>query len=831
MAKEMLINTVAGQECRIAITQDGRLEELYIERASSASHVGNIYKARITNVEPSIQAAFVDFGLSKNGFLHISDVHPKYFPSGDEGTSEQVGRKRPHHHRPPIQECFRRGQEVVVQMTKEGIGTKGPTMTTYLSIPGRLLVMMPRMARLGVSRKVEDPEARSRTRAALDELKLPPDMGFIVRTAGVGRSKRDLQRDLNYLTRLWKSVKQRIAGSKAPAEIYQESDLVTRTIRDVYNTDITRLICDQQSTARKVQEFLAVAMPRTKHNIELYAGKEGLFHDGGLEDEIERIYSHRVELRSGGSLVIDQTEALVAIDVNSGRFREHSDAETTALKINQEAAKEIARQLRLRDLGGVIIIDFIDMREEKNRRAVEKSLRDAMKPDRAKAKVLKISNFGIVEMTRQRMRPSLKDSMYRPCAFCEGAGRIKSEESQALQVIRDLQRASANDDVLSIEVAVTPPVAHHLTNFHRAEIVELEARTGKTVIIRADASLRGDEVTLRCTNSRGSEVAWARNPLAERGKMDIRTVPVEELKLPPGAELEDEEGELLAEEFEDFDELASDEGEEAVGAAPTDRQPAPRPAAAGVAAPAAGEAKKSRRRGRRGGRKHRKRGGGQPGAAEHAGAPEADETPHAATERPAGEAQAVTPEHPQPSEGAGEHAEGEQHPARKKSRRRRRGGRSRGAGEPAPAGQPSEAAEGHAEHGLPHAPQEPVAPAEQAPMVESEHPADGSEMKVKKSRHRRRGGRSRAAGEAAPAGQLFEATEGHAEHAVQHAPQEPAAPAEQAPAAENEHPAGGAEMKAKKPRRRRHKKAVAGGERAEGEGAEHEAAGGSQESE
>ncbi|MFW5839404.1 MAG: ribonuclease E/G, partial [Planctomycetota bacterium] len=261
--KQMLINTVQDQECRIAILDDGQLEELYIERASSASQVGNIYKGRVTNVESSIQAAFVDFGGNKNGFLHISDVHPQYFPGGKKKAVEAVGNKKPRRERPPIQDCLRRGTEVVVQMTKEGIGTKGPTLSTYLSIPGRLLVMMPGMTRLGVSRKVEDPDARAKARDALNELKLPDDMGFIVRTAGIGHAKRDLQRDLNYLSRLWKSINQRIKKSKAPAELYQESNLVIRTIRDVYNSDISRIVCDDQDVARSVREFLRMSVPRT----------------------------------------------------------------------------------------------------------------------------------------------------------------------------------------------------------------------------------------------------------------------------------------------------------------------------------------------------------------------------------------------------------------------------------------------------------------------------------------------------------------------------------------------------------------------------------------
>ena len=519
--KVMLINAAEGQECRIAIVRDGLLEELYVERTSSASRVGNIYKARVTNVEPAIQAAFVDFGASKNGFLHVSDLHPQYFPRG-RGVGEPVGCKQRHRDRPPIQDCLRRGQEVVVQLTKDGIGTKGPTMATYLSIPGKFLVMMPGMSRMGVSRKIEDEEARKRAREVLADLSLPQDMGFIVRTAGMNRAKRDLQRDLHYLLRLWKSVRQRIKTSKAPAEIYQESDLVTRTIRDVYNTDISRVICDSKPVATKVKEFLDVAMPRARHVIELYVGKGGLFHDYGLEQEIEKINSPRVELPLGGSLVIDQTEALVAIDVNSGRFREHTDAETTALRTNLEAAKEIGRQLRLRDLGGVVIIDFIDMRQEKNCRAVEKTFREAIKTDRAKTKVLRISSFGIVEMTRQRVRPSLRDSIYRACPYCQGSGKIKSEESLALLVLRNLQRFGANPAVANIKIAVAPPVAHHLSNYQRQQISRLESQTGKSIVIEADRSLLGDQVRVTCTNSRGSEVACDQ----EDSTAPLNTLPV-----------------------------------------------------------------------------------------------------------------------------------------------------------------------------------------------------------------------------------------------------------------------------------------------------------------
>ena len=505
MAKEMLINTVEGQECRISVVNDGCLEELYIERSSAVSHVGNIYKGRVTNVESAIQAAFIDYGEPKNGFLHISDIHPDYFPKSRQ-SAEPVGRRRAHYDRPPIQDCLRRGQEVVVQMTKEGIGTKGPTMTTYLSIPGRLLVMMPGMSRLGVSRKIEDEELRSHARKILSEVKVPEGMGFIVRTAGAGKGKTDIQRDMNYLLRLWKAVTKQIKTAKAPAEIYRESDLVTRTIRDVYTNDIERVICDSEAVEKRVLDFLSVAVPRSKHTVELYTGTEGLYHDHGLEEELEKVYSRHVELPSGGSIVIDQTEALVAIDVNSGRSRQHSDAEMTAFRTNHEAAELIARQLRLRDLGGLVVIDFIDMRAEKNRRAIDRAFREAVKPDRAKTKILRINQFGLVEMTRQRLGPSLKSGAYRRCEACEGLGVIKSEESQALQVLRSLQRACAEEDVAHILVRATPSVAHHVNNYHRALIADIEADAGKTIIVQADPTLSGEECQITCTNARGSEI-------------------------------------------------------------------------------------------------------------------------------------------------------------------------------------------------------------------------------------------------------------------------------------------------------------------------------------
>ena len=588
MSKTMLINTVEHHECRIAILDGKRLEELYTERASAASQVGNIYKGRVTNIEPSIQAAFIDFGGIKNGFLHISDLHPQYFPKSKKSGTEQVGRRTAHKTRPPIQDCLRRGQEVVVQMTKEGIGTKGPTLTTYLSIPGRMLVMMPGMSKVGVSRKIEDDEARGKTKKILDELDIPSDMGIIVRTAGVGKTKRDLQRDLSYLTRLWNDVQKRIERDKAPEEIYKESDLVTRTIRDVFDNTITEIICDTEDITLRVKDFLDVAVPRAKCNIQYYQGARGLFEEYGVEEEIQKVHAHRVELPGGGSLIIDQTEALVAIDVNSGSFRAHSNAEDNACDLNMQAAEEIGRQLRLRDMGGVIIIDFVDMRYERNRRTLEKKLRDVLKKDRAKSKVLRISSFGIVEMTRQRLRPSLKQSIYACCPTCEGTGQIMSQESVALEVLRRVQVACTREDVATLEVTVSPAIANHLINSQRNVITDLENETGKRIVILADPAIVGHDVTLQCADQRGTAVASGTLSRKTSHAKDKPLVNVTELlgKRKKGTSPKDESPK--DEQDDSADGQSPDESSE-------------------------GSAKSSRkRRGRRGGRKHKKKSDDQP---------------------------------------------------------------------------------------------------------------------------------------------------------------------------------------------------------------------------
>lgn len=501
--REMIVNIVPGEECRIAIVENGKLEQIYLERASSENHVGNIYKGVVTNVEASIQAAFVDFGLGKNGFLHISDLHPRFFPGASDERTENVGRKMPRKARPPIQKCLRRGQELLVQITKEGIGTKGPTLTTYLSVPGRFLVMMPGMRQLGVSRKIEDEELRRKLRGQLNELDLPDDIGFIARTAAEDRTRKELQSDLNYLTRLWRAVEKRIDSERAPAELYRDSDLVIRTIRDVFSTDVERIIIDDGDVAARATEFLSIFSPKASDIVVHYDAPTPIFHKYGIEAELERLHSRHVPLRSGGSLVIDQTEALVAIDVNSGKFRMEDDAETTAFKINMEAADEIPRQLRLRDLGGVIICDFIDMRMESHRREIERRLILNLKQHKERAKVLRMSQFGIIEMTRQRQRASLTRSVYQDCHHCRGTGLIKTSESVALDVMRLLQLMVTREHIRSIEIVVSPEVSYLLQNRKRSAVYSLERTYQRSISLRPDASYSLDQLQIHCYDHRG----------------------------------------------------------------------------------------------------------------------------------------------------------------------------------------------------------------------------------------------------------------------------------------------------------------------------------------
>ncbi|MEC8338129.1 MAG: Rne/Rng family ribonuclease [Planctomycetota bacterium] len=565
MKNEMLINVSQPEECRIAIVEDGVLEELYIERSSQDNYVGNVYKGVVVNLEPTIQAAFVDFGVGRNGFLHISDVEPQYyrqagidpakymetgggFYRGEEiadetenveeetgganggETSEENGAnssgdaprngRRPRGRRnmrpgarprvkPPIQDILRRGDEILVQVIKEGIGNKGPTLSTYISIPGRYLVLMPALGRVGVSRKIEDEEDRRRLRDILLDLNPPKGLGFIIRTAGAGRTKRELSRDLAYLLRLWKVIVRRVKKCRAPVDIYEESDMIIRTIRDIFSSDVDVIHVDESSAFDRAKEFLQMVMPRHVGRLQLYRDKDPLFNKYNLEDEISMIHQREVPLKKGGSIVIDQTEALVAIDVNSGNFRANGTAEESAFQINQLAAKEIARQLRLRDLGGVVVNDFIDMRQERHRRGVERVLREAVKRDRARTKILRTSPFGLIEMTRQRIRPGLKRSIYRDCPSCDGSGVVKTPESMAIEAVRMLMTAAHHPDAVQIDIQVAEDVATYLNNRKRQEIAQMELEAEISVQILGKEGFAPEQIEIVGRNKHDQEIQFA----------------------------------------------------------------------------------------------------------------------------------------------------------------------------------------------------------------------------------------------------------------------------------------------------------------------------------
>lgn len=509
---QMIVNYLPGDECRIAIMEEGQLEELHTERAGSVSFVGNIYVGKVINVEASIQAAFIDFGLESNGFLHVSDVHPMYFPGADEETTEQIGRKTPRRERPPIQACLKRGQEIVVQVLKEGISTKGPTLTSYLSIPGRYLVMLPDMDRVGVSRKVEDDEQRREMKAVLDELELPEGFGFIMRTAGEGKGKTDLKRDLAYLQRLWKDIERRRKTGDRPRLLYAESDLLMRALRDIWTSDIGEIVIDNDKALDRASRFMKIVAPRSGTKLLHYNKTAPIFHAFGIEEQILRIHAREVPLPSGGSLVIDETEALVAIDVNSGKMRSHGDSETTAYKTNIEAVDEICRQLRLRDVGGLVLCDLIDMMKRDHRRDIENQFRDRLKKDRAATKALPISQFGIVEMTRQRQKGSLRSTHYAKCPACTGRGVLKRPDSVADDAMRDLGALLEHEKVHRVEMVVSPRVAGEMLSRKRQSLGRLEFVLKKHVEVRVSEDIPLDRVNYYAYEQNGADVDIDRLP-------------------------------------------------------------------------------------------------------------------------------------------------------------------------------------------------------------------------------------------------------------------------------------------------------------------------------
>ncbi len=483
----MLINAAEREEFRIALVEEGNLEEFYVETAARRQLKGNIYKAVVANIEKSLGAAFINFGAERNGFLQVDDIHPEYYKTYFPGQEE--GRH------PPINQALSRHQELLVQVTKESGNRKGAALTTYISLAGRYLVMMPGSDSKGISRKLESEEERARLKEIMHELAVPDEIGYIVRTAAEDVKKRDLQADLKYLLRLWDNIKKQAGEAPAPSIIYQERDFALRCVRDYFTTDVKEIIVDDKDTYKEVKDFLRIISPRHTGVVRLHKEKKPLFSPE-LEEQIETIYSERVPLRSGGSIVINITEALTSIDVNSGRSTQERHIEETASRTNLEAADEAARQLRLRDLGGLIVIDFIDMRERKHMQAVEKAFKSAIKGDRARMDISKLSKFGLMEISRQRLRPAVQFAAYELCPHCQGKGMVKSCEAQAIYILRRLRQEMAKDDVGRVEALLPLNVAGWLLNRKREELVKLETRYGSTIVIEGRPDMLPAEAEL-----------------------------------------------------------------------------------------------------------------------------------------------------------------------------------------------------------------------------------------------------------------------------------------------------------------------------------------------
>jgi ribonuclease E len=493
--KRMLINATQAEELRVAIVDGQALYDIDIEQPSKEQKKSNIYKGRITRLEPSLEAAFVEYGGERHGFLPLKEISKLYFPDGVD------------HNRAGIRDLVREGQQLVVQVEKEERGNKGAALTTFISLAGRYLVLMPNNPRAGgVSRRIEGDD-RQDMKEVLSQLKLPAEMGVIVRTAGMGRDIEELQWDLDYLLQVWKSVSEAATSRPAPFLVYQESRLIIRALRDYLRGDIGEILVDEPEMYRDAQEFMQQVMPQNLRKLKLYQEAVPLFSRFQIESQIENAFERQVRLPSGGSIVIDHTEALTAIDINSAKATKGSDIEETAFNTNREAAVEIARQLRIRDLGGLIVIDFIDMASSRHQREVEDALRDALKNDRARVQLGRISRFGLMEMSRQRLRPSLGESSQLVCPRCEGHGRMRSVESLSLSILRVAEEHAMKENTGQVLVQAPTEIANYLLNEKRRALGEIEQRHDAPIVIVADDQLETPhyEVTRIRENEIGEE--------------------------------------------------------------------------------------------------------------------------------------------------------------------------------------------------------------------------------------------------------------------------------------------------------------------------------------
>lgn len=521
--KRMLINATQAEELRVAIVDGQSLYDIDIEQPSKEQKKSNIYKGRIFRIEPSLEAAFVEYGGGRHGFLPLKEISRDYFQAGVD------------HNKAGIRELLREGQEIVVQVDKEERGNKGAALTTFISLAGRYMVLMPNSPSAGgVSRRIEG-EDRAALKDALDKLNIPDEMGVIIRTAGVGRDAEELQWDLDYLLNVWRAIAEAALSKPAPFLIYQESRLIVRALRDYLRADIGEILVDTEEMYEHAREFMQQVMPQTLRKLKHYKDDIPLFNRFQIESQIEGAYERNVRLPSGGSIVVDQTEALTAVDVNSSRATKGSDIEDTAFQTNLEAAEEVARQLRLRDLGGLVVIDFIDMASNKHQREVENRLANALKYDRARVQVGRISRFGLLEMSRQRLRPSLGESSQIVCPRCDGHGRMRSVESLSLSIIRVAEEHAMKENTGQVLVQAPVEIANYLLNEKRGALGEIEKRHEAPIVIVADEQLHTPHYTV--TRLRDNELGEeSGKPSYQRGtprKLPVHALTKGQLNIPP----------------------------------------------------------------------------------------------------------------------------------------------------------------------------------------------------------------------------------------------------------------------------------------------------------
>lgn len=510
MHAELIINSTPF-ETRVALVENGQVAELYVERSSDKGIAGNIYKGRVVRVLPGMQAAFVDIQLGKAAFLYVSDIHypvedieqlllascqteeseeddeAEIEPVENNGYDEVLNLRRVYNHI-PIEDRLQEGQDLLVQVAKEPIGSKGARITTHITLPGRHLVFMPTMDHIGVSRRIDDEAERKRLRDIMCEIK-PNRIGFIVRTAAEGAEQEKLQSEVDFVMKLWQSIQRRAENAPVPSLIYQELDITLRAVRDLFTKEVDRLVIDSETEYRKILNFTETFMPSLKNSVELYEGDEPIFDAYGIEMEIQRALSKKIWLKSGGYIVIETTEALTAIDVNTGRYVGKRNLEETILKTNLEAVKEIAFQLRLRNIGGIIIIDFIDMEKEANREKVWNALRDSMHKDKSKSNILHVSELGLVEMTRKRTKESIGQVMCEPCSYCEGEGLLKSRQTVCYEILRDLDRQRKELFGQDILVLAHPEVVARFCDEERAPLERVEEKMNARIEVKAEPGM------------------------------------------------------------------------------------------------------------------------------------------------------------------------------------------------------------------------------------------------------------------------------------------------------------------------------------------------------